>query len=130
MALRYPDLRLSRVEDAEDLSQLRECDVTPAPSSNATLFEMLRAISEDTGKMKIDLARLTSDVASLKSSVNVDGEKPMAVRVAVIEVEVVELKRQRTEARERQWQVRLALWTSIAFPIVVGVTLYLLLRTS
>jgi type VI protein secretion system component VasF len=66
----------------------------------------------------------------LKSSVNVDGEKPMAVRVAVIEVEVVELKRQRTEARERQWQVRLALWTSIAFPIVVGVTLYLLLRTS
>lgn len=70
-----------------------------------TNAQLLRKLEE----IRIDTTQMQKDVALLRANVMVEGEKPMPVRVAMLEEKVADLHAQATSLKDRRWQVWLAL---------------------
>lgn len=82
--------------------------------------ELMQAISTLVAGQTRNEARLEA----LNDSVNVEGREPIGTRVALLEAQLVDMRRRTDDLRERRWQVWLAIVSSLLMPILVGVVLW------
>lgn len=99
--------------------------MTPVPS-NAELMRAIEGIERTQAELARGLGNVQSDVrltaekiTTIEKSVNPDGRESIQTRMFGVERDVSDIKAQLSIAKDRRWQMWLALISSVALPLVL-----------
>lgn len=96
------------------------------PTTNAELLRAIEGIERTQADFARGLVLLQSDVRStgerveaIEKSVNPDGRESMSTRVYMVEKQLEEIRAQIAVAKDRRWQMWVAVIASIGLPLLL-----------
>lgn len=85
------------------------------------------ALSSKIADGVVSMTRVEGKLEGLIESLRVDGKGAIATRVAILEEQVQKIEAAIATAKDRLWQLWIAVAASLVMPILVGLALYRLI---